>query len=317
MFSAAPRIFRSALVGLSALLFATACTGPAITRDKKVLLIAGPPSHGPGAHEHNAGILLLQKCLAGVPNLKTQVALNGWPKDPAAFDDADAIIIYADGGVRHIALQDDNLAVLERALSKGAGLGLLHYAVEPTLEKGQPEFLRWVGGAYEIHWSVNPHWQANFKSLPTHPVTRGVQAFSILDEWYFNMRFVDGMKGVTPLLVAVPDASTTSRPDGHHSGNPTVRAMVARGDPQTVSWAYQRANGGRGFGFTGGHFHSNWGNEHVRRLVLNAVLWLAQMDVPAAGVQSTVTEADLAANLDPIDPNTKRKIMPPGTPARK
>src|SRR5262245_12559439 len=32
--------------------------------DKKVLLIAGHPSHGPGFHEHNAGVLLLQKCLA-------------------------------------------------------------------------------------------------------------------------------------------------------------------------------------------------------------------------------------------------------------
>ena len=47
--------------------------------DRKVLLIAGTPSHGPGAHEHNAGVLLLQKCLAGTPGLKVEVSLNGWP----------------------------------------------------------------------------------------------------------------------------------------------------------------------------------------------------------------------------------------------
>ena len=267
--------------------------------EKKVLLIAGPPSHGPGAHEHNAGIQLLQKCLAGVPGLKTEIALNGWPKNPKAFDGADAIFIYADGGPRHIALQDDHLAVLDRALRGGAGLGLLHFAVEPTKDKGQDEFLRWVGGAFEINWSVNPHWNANFKTLPQHPITRGVQPFTILDEWYFNMRFVDGRKGVTPILVAVPDASTTSRPDGEHSGNPTVRAMVARGEPQTVSWAFTRADGGRGFGFTGAHFHENWGNDNFRKLVLNAILWLAKMEVPATGVQSSVTKADLQANLDP------------------
>jgi hypothetical protein len=29
------------------------------------------------------------------------------------------------------------------------------------------------------------------------------------------------------------------------------------------------------------------------------LLWLAQMEVPAGGVDSTITEADLAANLDP------------------
>ena len=267
--------------------------------EKKVLLIAGPPSHGPGAHEHNAGIQLLQKCLAGVPGLKTEIALNGWPKNPKAFDGADAIFIYADGGPRHIALQDDHLAVLDRALRGGAGLGLLHFAVEPTKDKGQDEFLRWVGGAFEINWSVNPHWNANFKTLPQHAITRGVQPFTILDEWYFNMRFVDGRKGVTPILVAVPDASTTSRPDGEHSGNPTVRAMVARGEPQTVSWAFTRADGGRGFGFTGAHFHENWGNDNFRKLVLNAILWLAKMEVPATGVPSSVTKADLQANLDP------------------
>jgi hypothetical protein len=267
--------------------------------DKKVLLIAGAPSHGPGAHEHNAGVLLLQKCLAGVPGLKTEVTLGGWPKDASVFNNVDAVIIYSDGGPKHVALQDDNLAALDRVLSQGAGLGLLHYAVEPTLEKGQTEFLKWVGGAFEIHWSVNPHWDAQFKSLPTHPITRGVKPFTIRDEWYFNMRFVDPKAGLTPILVAVPDASTTSRPDGHHSGNPTVRAAVTRGDPQTVAWAYERPGGGRGFGFTGAHFHANWGHEDFRKLALNAILWLAKMEVPANGVESRVTGSDLESNLDP------------------
>jgi hypothetical protein len=289
----------SSLRTLLSCLLSALCVAALHGADKKVLLIAGPPSHGPGAHEHNAGVLLLQKCLAGVSGLKTEVRLGGWPKDDAAFNGVDAIIIYADGQDKHIALQNDNLARLDQALSKGAGLGLLHYAVEPTLEKGQAEFLRWVGGAFEIHWSVNPHWEANFKSLPRHPITRGVKPFSILDEWYFNMRFVENQKGLTPILVAVPDASTTSRPDGHHSGNPTVRAAVARGDPQTVAWAFERPNGGRGFGFTGAHFHNNWGNDDFRKLVLNSVLWLAKMEVPAAGVESRVTPHDLTQNLDP------------------
>lgn len=267
--------------------------------DKNVLLIAGPPSHGPGQHEHNAGVLLLQKCLNGVPGLRTQVALNGWPKESAAFKNVDAVILFCDGGKKHIALADDHLQALEKVLSGGAGLGLLHYAVEPTIELGQQEFLRWIGGCFEIHWSVNPHWDAAFKSLPKHPVTRGVQPFTIRDEWYFNMRFVEGMKGVTPLLVATPDASTMARKDGAHEGNPGARAAVARGDAQTVAWAFERPTGGRGFGFTGAHFHSNWGNDNFRKLALNAVLWLAKMEVPAKGVASTVTPDDLLANLDP------------------
>lgn len=284
---------------LSAAVFAAVLLSSAGAADKKVLLIAGPPSHGPGAHEHNAGVLLLQKCLRGTPGIKTEIALNGWPKDPAVFRDVDAILIYADGGVRHIAIQNENLDTLRAALARGAGLGLLHYAVEPTLEKGQKEFIEWVGGAFEINWSVNPHWDAHFKELPKHPVTRGVKPFTIRDEWYFNLRFADGMKGVTPLLVATPDASTVSRPDGHHSGNPHVRALVARSEPVVVAWGFTRPNGGRGFGFTGGHFHENWGNNDFRKLVLNAIVWLAKMDVPAQGVQSTVTPEDLKQNLDP------------------
>ncbi|MGH7956844.1 MAG: ThuA domain-containing protein, partial [Opitutaceae bacterium] len=280
-------------------LLSSLCTAALSGAEKKVLLIAGPPSHGPGQHEHNAGVLLLQKCLVNVPGLKTEVRLGGWPKDDSALSDVAAIIIFADGGPKHIALQGENLRRIDQALGKGAGLGLLHYAVEPTLEKGQPEFLKWIGGAFEIHWSVNPHWHAEFKTLPKHPITRGVKPFTILDEWYFNMRFVENKKGVTPILVAVPDASTTSRPDGHHSGNPTVRAAVERGESQTVAWAYERPNGGRGFGFTGAHFHSNWGHEDFRKLALNAVLWLAKMEVPPNGVESKVSPEDLAANLDP------------------
>ena len=100
----------------------------------KVLLIAGPPSHPPGMHEHNAGVILLQKCLARVPGLKTDIVLGGWPADPAKLEGLDAVIFYCDGQQKHVALQDDRKTVLGRVLAKGAGLGLLHYAVEPTLD---------------------------------------------------------------------------------------------------------------------------------------------------------------------------------------
>lgn len=267
--------------------------------DKTVLLIAGSPSHPAGQHEHNAGMLLLQKCLANVRGLKVEVALNGWPQDAAAVRRADAVLIYSDGEGRHPALPDANLASLDEVAKRGGGIGFLHYAVEPSAQKGQPEFLRWIGGAFESHWSVNPHWDAAFKSLPVHPITRGVRPFTLRDEWYFNLRFVDGMKGITPLLMAVPPAETMARRDGPHEGNPHARAAVARGDAQTVAWALERPGGGRGFGLSGAHFHRNWGHDDFRRLVLNAILWLAQVDVPAQGVESTVTAADLEANLDP------------------
>lgn len=275
---------------------------------KKIVLIAGLPSHPPGAHEHRAGCLLFQSCLADYPGVSVEVYDGGWPSkqvdgqrvdDHQRLEDADAIIIYSDGGAKHPALAGNRLEILGRLMKKGVGLGCIHYAVEPTKDKGQTEWLDWIGGAFEINWSVNPHWDGNFKTLPVHPVTRGVKPFTIRDEWYFNMRFRPGMQGVTPILSDTPPVSTLSRPDGPHSGNPHVRAAVTRGDPQHVMWVAERPDGGRGFGFTGGHFHAGWQKDDQRKLVLNALLWLAKLEVPDDGVNSTVTEAQMRANLDP------------------
>ena len=289
----------------------------ALAADKKIVLIAGRPSHGPGQHEHRAGCLLFQKCLAGFPGVNVVVYDGGWPSkqvdgkavdDNSVFDDAAAIVIYSDGGGGHPALARDHLEVIGRQVKRGAGFGCIHYAVEPTIEKGQPDFLDWIGGAFEINWSVNPHWDGNFKQLPVHAVTRGVQPFTTLDEWYFNMRFRAGMMGVTPILTDVPPATTMSRKDDPHAGNPAVREQVSKGVPQHVMWVAENANGSRGFGFCGGHFHASWQKEDQRKLVLNAIVWLAKVEVPQAGVASRVSDEAIAANLDPKPaPAAKKK----------
>ena len=275
-----------------------ACAAPAADT-KKVVFIAGRPSHGQGEHEHRAGCLLLKSCLDKVPGITSEVYSNGWPDNPgAAFAGAATIVVYGDGGSGHPLLQEERLQTIGELMNKGIGLVCIHYAVEPTKEKGEKEFLEWTGGAFEINWSVNPTWNAEYKQFPSHPITRGVKPFTIHDEWYFHMRFRDGMKGVTPILTAIAPESTMSRRDGTHEGNPAVREAVKSGEPQHMAWACERADGGRGFGWTGAHFHKNWGNDNFRKLVLNAILWTAKADVPADGVQSEVTPEQLKQNLD-------------------
>ncbi len=263
---------------------------------KKIVLVAGPPSHRYGTHEHNAGCLLLAKLLnENIPNIYAAVYRNGWPADPTAFDNADAIAIYCDGGDRHVLMP--HLKQIDELMSKGVGLACIHYAVE--IPKGRPGnyLLNWLGGYFETFWSVNPHWLADFKRLPDHPITRGVKPFAINDEWYYHMRFARDMQGVTPILSAVPPDSTRQRNDGAHSSNPHVRDRM--GMAEHVAWAYQRPNGGRGFGFTGAHWHWNWAHSDFRKLVLNALVWITGADVPPDGVPSkTPTLEQLQENQD-------------------
>jgi len=281
---------------LTTLLLAASISAPAA--DKKIVLIAGGPSHGPGEHEFRAGCLLIQKTLAGFKGITTVVHSNGWPRSNDAFDDAAAILIYSDGGDGHPAIRPDRLKLLSGLMANGVGLGCAHYAVEVPKEKDGPEFLQWIGGYFETFLSVNPHWDAKFLQFPEHPIARGVKPFHIVDEWYYHMRFPADMKGVTPILTAVPPDSTRGRPgvNDPHGGNPEVQKH--KGEPEHVMWAIERPDGGRGFGFTGGHFHRNWANENFRKVVLNGILWIAKVDVPADGVESTVTPEDLKQNLD-------------------
>ncbi len=272
---------------------------PTLAADTKIIFIAGRPSHGPLSHEHRAGCLLLAKSLAAVKGVVTEVHTNGWVSDEKVFEGAAAIVVYSDGGGGHPFLSGDRLQKIGALMQKGVGLGALHYAVEPVTAKGNAEFRDWMGGCFETHWSVNPHWDGDFKTFPKHPVTSGVKPFKTNDEWYFHMRFRDDMKDVTPILSAIAPASTMNRGDGSHSGNPAVREAVKSGAPQHVMWTATRPNNGRGFGFTGGHNHLGWGNAEQRKLVLNAILWIAKSDVPANGVEATVTQEELMANLDP------------------
>lgn len=282
---------------------------------QKVVLIAGKKSHGYGSHEHKAGCMLLAKALedSGLP-IETEVVTNGWPEETSVFDGADSIVIYADGGGRHPF--NEHIEELNKLTAQGVGIVCLHYGVEVPEGKSGNAFLDWTGGYFEANWSVNPHWDAEYDQLPEHPITNGVEPFTINDEWYYHMRFRDNMEGVTPILTDLPPSTTLvksdgslARPDNAHNNNPHVRkAVLERKEPQHMAWARQRPDGGRGFGFTGGHYHWNWGNDEFRKLVLNAIAWTAHVEVPESGISSkSVTVEDLMANQDEEVPDNFNK----------
>ncbi|QOV88874.1 ThuA domain-containing protein [Humisphaera borealis] len=267
-------------------------------KKRKLVMIAGKPSHPAGMHEFNAGVYVLSQCLKAVPDLEVSVHRNHWVSDEKVLDDADALFIYSDGRQGHPAVQGDHKEKVAKLMARGVGLMCAHYAVEVDPKQAGDEFKAWIGGHYEHEFSVNPIWEPKFETFPNHPISRGVKPFTAKDEWYFNMRFRPEMKGVTSILTATPSDAVRDGPYVYPKG-PYKHIQEAKGRVETMMWAVEREDGGRGVGFTGGHFHTNWGIDDFRKVVLNALLWISKVEVPANGLESKLPEGELLKNLDP------------------
>jgi type 1 glutamine amidotransferase len=262
----------------------------------KIVFVAGHMSHGPGDHEYFAGNWLLGEMLKQTPDVFPVFVKEGWPKNEKVFDGARSIVFFSDGRGGHPLARPERQGVLRKYMDKGVGFVCLHYAVDYTPKDGDV-VQKWLGGYYDERISINPHWLADFKELPDHPICRGVKPFKIQDEWYYNMNFVPDGKGLTRILQAVP-------PDGTRG---TADTKKYPGRIETTAWAYERPDGGRAFGFTGGHFHKNWANDDVRRLVVNAILWTAKIEIPPTGAKVDLDPKDLNRNLDDKRPKPKAK----------
>jgi hypothetical protein len=136
------------------------------------------------------------------------------------------------------------------------------------------QITEWAGGYFDYetgntpnHWySAIQTWNADSKlGIPEHPLARGVKPFPTQEEYYYRIKFRDNDPRLKPIVLTRPPKETNDF---------------------AVGWAVERADGGRGFGFTGGHFYQNWWNPDFRKLVLNAIVWTAKLDVPERGVRS-------------------------------
>ena len=271
----------------------------------RIVFLAGGRSHGPGEHEFRAGCMLLVRALndqSGLP-VKAEV-IQGWPADASVLDGAKAIVFYSDG-TSVVGKGWEKTDALARA---GTGLMFMHYAVHPSKADGEKFFRPWIGGAFEDNWSVNPHWVADMETLPGHPVSRGIQGpVRCFDEFYYNMRFRPNRGEVLDLATATPSRDRVVR----YINMWNEHGVAGLDKKQTLMWGVERPDGGRGVGFTGGHYHRNWAVDGFRTLVLNAIVWTAGLEVPASGVKSlAVTEDDLNANLDDKGPNKPRIKVP-------
>lgn len=267
------------------------CLQTAEAQSKKIVLVAGETAKVDtvGHHDYIAGCKCLEHLLSMTPNVQTSVVLDGWPADEATFDNAAAIVFYTDGGGKQAFLSSpQRIAKMQQLADAKVGLVMIHQAVDFPAEQAD-RATSWLGGIYVTGKSGRGHWPSRHVDFPAHAVTQGVVPWEINDGWLNQLQFVEGMKGITPLVWS------GKKYEGSRAGL----------DADIVGFAYDRPAGGRSFSFTGLDAHSAWSLPGMRRLVVNGVLWSADIEVPAGGAACDIDQAKLDSFLTPRQPKPK------------
>jgi type 1 glutamine amidotransferase len=268
---------RFTLIALLAALVMSAPGADAANVDgggKRIVLIGGKKSHGPGEHDFAAGLTLLKRSLETARNVTGVVVdcyPDAWPADSAKLDGASAIVWYFDGiqQVPHPLLDAERLKAFSALMAKGVGLVCLHQASSLPADNTSIPLPDWIGGCrYGMVDRANTM-TAFAQEHADHAVCRGWSGFSYKDEVYPTVKLSGDPRLVATLTAVVPP----EKPARH-----------------VIAWTFERAGGGRSFAFTGGHYTQSWAVDEVRRMVLNAMLWTAGIEVPAGGVVSTVPD---------------------------
>ena len=234
---------------------------------RKIVFIGGADTHGPGAHAHKAGATLLKQWVDTSEDFRgiaTALYLDRLPEDLAELDDAAAIVLMWEGWEQHL-FQAKNVAVMNKfgqLMQRGVGLMCLH-AATAVGDDAEKEFLKWSGGNKKRDYSIHPMESDPGLSIvtPEHPICLGVKPMRFeREEFYRRILFDESAGKVTPIL--------------------TASSPVGKPADQVVAWAFERTGGGRTFCSTGPHFHDSFQNDDFRRLIMNAIRWIANKENP-------------------------------------
>ncbi len=262
-----------------------ACQPAAADAARKIVLVGGASSEPPGRHDYANGTRLLKALLESSPELRAAGDLvveahpDGWPADGSAFDGAVTIVFYCDGLERHPLAHPDRRMRFESLMQRGVGLVALHQAI--TVPEGDASIglERWLGAA---RYGMYDRATEMVELEPDgHPVDRGVAPFAYRDEFYPTIRFDREAGRITPLLSGALHVQFREGRD----------LIIGQPVASTVAWAFERKGGGRAVGFSGAHYLDSFDVPGLRRLLLNAVLWTAGIEVPPGGVHSEPADA--------------------------
>lgn len=303
------------LIALCLCLFGWTSLTIAADPPRKIVLIAGPKSHGPvgnGIHDYPWSVKLL-KVLLDNSNIADQVRveyhLDEWPSDPATLDDADTIMVISDGRdgdayaeAPHFG-SEEHLAQVQKQIDRGCGFCTFHFSTFAP-DKYAAQIVDWSGGYFDWEENGQKQWYSAIQThdtaieitSPDHAMSRGLKPFSMKEEFYFNLRFLPEGADAATIKTATPLLSVPVLPGREPDG-------------KVVAWAKERPNGGRGFGTTCGHFYENWQVAEFRTLILNALAWTAHVEVPESGVQARYfTHQEVTAALSGVQGTDKAQL---------
>ncbi len=243
----------------------------------KILFIGKDPDHPYGSHMYMHTCGVLAQCAALTPGVEAVVS-NGWPKEAKTLDGVKAIVLYASPAAEML-LEGPHRAQVDALMHKGVGLVTLHWSSsvrKDDYDRLGPLWLRYLGGTWVSNVGLSGGRSPLKQLIPAHPVCRGWKEYEIDDEYYLDPI----LKGAKPLL----------------------QVRDRKGKEVIVGWVFERPDGGRSFGTTLGHPYSNFRIEAFRRMIVNAVLWTAHVEVPDGGAPVHVGEKDLALPPAPAAP---------------
>jgi type 1 glutamine amidotransferase len=231
----------------------------------RILFIGKDPDHPYGSHMYMHTCGVLAKCVELTLGIETVVS-NGWPKDKKALDGVKAIVVYTNPAAEFL-LDSPDRDEIEGLFKKGVGLTTIHWAStvkKENYERLGPLWLRYTGGTWISNVGLSDGTSTLKQLLPDHPISRGWKEFELNDEYYLN----PVLKGAQPLL----------------------QVREKKGADVVVGWVYERPDKSRAFATTLGHSYKYFQNDAFRRMVVNGILWSANVDVPAAGAPVNVGE---------------------------
>jgi type 1 glutamine amidotransferase len=268
----------------------------ALADSREILFLAGPRDHGgPGRHEYELDLRTLAQSIESAKNLpgvKTRVIVGNvsaiviesssdrlanethplFPQNPSTN--------YRGYDAETIAY----LKALDELIAQNRiGIVLLHYATWAENVRAREYYLKWTGGLWVQGASKNPVDDWSMKPLARHPILSGVKPWTYRDEVFCRFLLPDDRRR-TNLILATPSEDKLDI------------------GPQVASFAYQRADGGRGFVFGGLDFRDNLALDNYRRFLLNGIAWAAHLEIPKGGIQSPTPDVSKVSPAAPRPP---------------